>query len=111
MDDQIKVRRNEHGEEFTAWVEGIACAGTGSTENAAIRSLANVLADFVKGHAGSIGHMRLKLRELAREALSAADPALQYEDSPVIGFPAPPKEKPAPRPPFFQSDDPTNRDS
>jgi len=70
----ITTSRGEEGEGFSAHVEGIACAGTGATKEEAVHALANVLADFVKGHAGTITHMRMQLREHAGKLSELADP-------------------------------------
>jgi hypothetical protein len=72
---------------YSARIDGIACSGEGETEAQAIRSLANVLGDFVKGHASSIGHFRLRLRDMAKDMAGLADPEFQYgSEAPAIGY-------------------------
>lgn len=63
MGDSILITRE--GENFAARIDGIAACGTGQTEAQAIRSLCDLLGDFVKGHAHTIDTIRAALRSLA----------------------------------------------
>ena len=50
---------------YAARIDGIAACGTGHNEEEAVRSLCNLLGDFVKGHAATIAEMRDGMRRLA----------------------------------------------
>lgn len=60
MSDRVCVAAYDDGDGagFSASIPGIPAAGGGADEAQAVRSLANVLGDFVDGHARTIAELR-----------------------------------------------------
>jgi len=77
MKDQIHITESDG--RVSADIDGIPAAGTGATVGEAIRSLANLLGDFVKGHAKTIDNQRSMMRNHARSLLDWADPSPPQE--------------------------------